>query len=196
MREAGENTHQLAGQARLFRLVLTIVALLLPLYGAQRYRRVHPGFRRHPPRQMDFLRRLSKLPPARQERMIRNSRQFQRLPPARQQQILARLRWFDSLPPARQQQVLRRMRQLQRLTPAQRQGLRQLQQGLKALPPPRRRMLRRAFIQVRDLPPPQQQRRIQRMIDHGRLDPQDAGLLQRALSLNLPSQIGPHRQRQ
>src|SRR5512135_2985339 len=47
----------------------------------------------------DWLRRYKDLPPAEQERALRNDPGFNRLPPQRQQMLRDRLQHFSNLPP-------------------------------------------------------------------------------------------------
>jgi hypothetical protein len=100
----------------------------------------------------DWLRRYKDVPPAEQERALKNDPAFQRLSPEKQQQLRQRLQHFSSLPPQQQLRMLNRQETWEHLTPQQKDQVRQMQQ----LPPDRRRMVMTAARHLASMP--QQQR--------------------------------------
>lgn len=135
------------------------------------------------------LERLHQLPLDRQIRELQNDPGFRRLPPKRQQRIVNRLRWFNSLPPEKQQRVLTRMHHLGELNADQRKGLEQIFQAWKGFPPERRQAFRHAYHQLNRMTPGQQQQMLQSDAFKSRFSPQEAELLQQALSLHLPQDV-------
>jgi len=105
----------------------------------------------------DWLRRYKDLPPAEQERALRNDPSFQRLPPERQQALRQRLQHFSSLPPQQQLRMLNRMETWEHLTPAQKTQARQIFGQMRQLPPARQRMVITAVHDLRGMPPAQRE---------------------------------------
>ncbi|MDE3179866.1 MAG: DUF3106 domain-containing protein [Acidobacteriota bacterium] len=133
-----------------------------------------------------FFKRMRDLPPAEQDRILRNDAQFHRLPPARQQQIRANLRRWNSLTP-RQKQVMRQRQEIvQSLPPAERRYLRTtVFPEYNRLPPPQQRQVMNAFRRLRDMPPGQRQRFLSSPGFARRFSPQQQDVL-RGLSNLLP----------
>lgn len=178
---------------RPIRVALLLVAVLAaPSWAVQRrgFRAPHmfrpPAAARRRPLGAG-LARLSKLPPQKQEQVLRQDQAFQRLPPEKQQQVLKRLKWFNTLPPDKQEAVLQRMRRLGEMTPEQRNGLERLFQDWKTLPPPRQQQMRQAYANLRKLPPQQQEARLNNPNFQLRHSPQEIDMLRRALALDLPN---------
>jgi len=108
----------------------------------------------------DWLRRHKDLPPAEQEKQLRNDPHFLQLPPERQQKLVERLHKFDSLSPEQKNLLLDRMHEFESMTPQQQQEFRGLQQKVKAMPPDRRQEIHKALRYLRGMPPEQRQQAI------------------------------------
>lgn len=141
----------------------------------------HPG----PGHAGDWLRRYKDLPPAEQERALRNDPNFQRLPPERQQQLRQRLQHFSNMPPEQQQRVLNRMETWEHLTPGQKQQARQIFQQMRQLPPDRRRQVMTAMRDLRSMPPDQRERVIDSDRFKSMFSPQERDMLRGVTRLPL-----------
>jgi len=92
-----------------------------------------------PPKWVETLREM---PPAEQERFLRNNRVFQNLPPLRQVQIRKNLENWNKLSPAERDSLRERAQILERMTPEQRQYLRNtLLPKWQEMPPERRQAI-------------------------------------------------------
>jgi len=133
----------------------------------------------------DWLRRYKDLPPAEQERALRNDPGFRLLPPAQQQLLRQRLRHFSSLPPQQQARMLNRMEIWEHLTPAQKQQARQIWGQMQQLPPDRRRMVTTAVRDLRSMPPDQRERTINSPDYRSRFSDQEREMMRGATRLPL-----------
>ncbi|MGO9642101.1 MAG: DUF3106 domain-containing protein [Candidatus Acidiferrales bacterium] len=66
-----------------------------------------------------WIERLQDMPPAQQERFLRNNQQFQSLPPWRQQQIRQNLAKWNNLSPEQREEIRQRERIWEQMTPEQ-----------------------------------------------------------------------------
>lgn len=133
----------------------------------------------------DWLRRYKDLPPAEQERALRNDPGFRLLPPAQQQLLRQRLRHFSNLPPQQQARILGRMETWEHLTPAQKQQARQIYGQMQQLPPDRRRMVTTAVRDLRSMPPDQRERVIDSPRFRGMFSDQEREMMRGATRLPL-----------
>jgi hypothetical protein len=105
-----------------------------------------------------WLQKLQDMPPADQERFLRNNERFQNLPPQRQAQIRRNLRRWDNLTPEQKQAARSAEKALERMTPEQRAYVRNtLLPKWQALPMGRRLAIRRHLAMLSRMSPATQQ---------------------------------------
>lgn len=105
-----------------------------------------------------WLRKLQDMPPAEQERFLRNNERFQNLPPRRQELIRRNLERWNSLTPEQKQAARNAEAALERMTPQQREYVRNtLLPKWQALPRDRRLVIRRHLALLGRMSPAEQQ---------------------------------------
>lgn len=139
------------------------------------------------PHRGEWLRKNQNLPPAEQERALRNDPSFRQLAPERQQQLVNRLRDFNSRPPEQRQRILDRMETFEHLPQGQRQQLRGLYGQMRELPDDRRTAVRQAARQLNGMNPAERERMLNSPQFQRRFSPQEQNLV-RGLSELEPAQ--------
>jgi hypothetical protein len=129
------------------------------------------------PHRGEWLRKNQNLPPAEQERALRNDPSFRQLPPERQQQLVNRLRDFNSRPPEQRQRILDRMETFEHLPQGQRQQLRSMYGQMRDLPDDRRMAVRQATRQLGGMSPAERERMLNSPQFQRRFSPQEQNLV-------------------
>lgn len=105
-----------------------------------------------------WVEKLQDMPPAEQERFLRNNERFRNLPPRRQEQIRRNLQRWNSLTPEQKQAARGAEEALERMTPEQREYVRNtLLPEWQALPMDRRQVIRRHLAILGRMSPSTQQ---------------------------------------
>jgi hypothetical protein len=115
-----------------------------------RQARIRADRHKHPP---DFFRRLRNLPPAQQDRILRNDTTFHKLPAWRRQQIRRNLARWNALSPQQKGVIRQRQAILQRLPPQKRQELRGAYSQYQQLGPYQKQRVMTAFARLRSMTP-------------------------------------------
>jgi len=139
------------------------------------------------PHRGEWLRKNQNLPPAEQERVLRNDPGFRQLSPERQQQLVDRLRSFNNRPPEERQRILNRMETFEHLPQPERQRVRDLYGQMRYLPEDRRIAVREAARQLSGMDPAQRERMLNSPQFRRRFSPQEQDLV-RGLSQLEPGQ--------
>lgn len=105
------------------------------------------------PHRGDWLRKYGALPPAEQERQLRQDPDFRSLSPDHQNQLMNRLRKFNNQPPEKKAQILNRMETYEHMSPAQQQQVHSLFDRYHNLPDDRRDKVAQAYRRLRGMPP-------------------------------------------
>jgi hypothetical protein len=133
-----------------------------------------------------MLERLREMPPAEQERFLRNNQRFRMLSPEQQAQIRQRLRQWNSLTPEQRQAMRERERIWAEMTPEQRQRVREeIMPRWQQLPPERRQAIQRRLHVLRDLDEQQREERLKDEAFLQGLSPEDRDLLRELARLRL-----------
>jgi len=140
--------------------------------GSQRGYPKGPG-----PHRGEWLRKNQNLPPAEQERALRNDPGFRQLPPQRQEQLIDRLRNFNNRPPEERQRILNRMETFEHLPAPERQQVRNLYGQMQELPEGRRMAVRQAARQLSGLSPAERERMLNSPQFRRRFSPQEQDLV-------------------
>ena len=148
--------------------------------GSQRAYPKGPG-----PHRGEWLRKNQNLPPAEQERALRNDPGFRQLPPQRQDQLIDRLRNFNSRPPEERQRILNRMETFEHLPQPERQQVRNLYGQMRQLPEDRRMAVGQAARQLSGMSPADRERVLNSLQFRRRFSPREQDLV-RGLA-----QLGP-----
>ncbi|MGA9884701.1 MAG: DUF3106 domain-containing protein [Candidatus Acidiferrales bacterium] len=105
-----------------------------------------------------WVEKLQDMPPAQQQRFLRNNERFHNLPPKRQEQIRRNLERWNSLTPEQKQTARSAETALERMTPEQRAYVRNtLLPKWQALPMDRRKVIRRHLSILSKMSPSTQQ---------------------------------------
>lgn len=137
-----------------------------------RFRMNGPG-----PHQGDWLRQFSNLPPAQQEKQLRNDPMFRSLSPDKQQHLLDRLRNFNSLSPDKKQKILNRMETYEHLPPEKQAQARSLFQQYQGLPPDQKSQVSQEYRKLRQMTPEQRTQYFNSDEFHSNLNDQQRNLL-------------------
>lgn len=129
------------------------------------------------PHRGEWLRKNQGLPPAEQERALRNDPNFRQLPAERQQQLVNRLRDFNSRPPEQRQRMLDRMETFEHLPQDKRQQLRNMYGQMRDLPDDRRFAVRQAARQISGMSPAERERWMNSPNFQRRFSPQEQNLV-------------------
>jgi uncharacterized protein DUF3106 len=129
------------------------------------------------PHRGEWLRKNQNLPPAEQERALRNDPTFRQLAPERQEQLLDRLRNFNSRPPEQRQRILNRMETFEHLPAPERQRVRNLYGQMRDLPEDRRIAVHQAARQLGGMSPAERQRMMNSPQFRRRFSPQEQDLV-------------------
>jgi hypothetical protein len=140
--------------------------------GGQRSYPKGPG-----PHRGEWLRNHQNLPPAEQERVLRNDPGFRQLPPQRQDQLVDRLRNFNSRPPEERERILNRMRTVENLPQPERQRVRNLYGQMRELPDDRRMAVHQAARQLGAMSPAERERMLNSPQFRRRFSPQEQDLV-------------------
>jgi len=105
-----------------------------------------------------WVEKLQDMPPAQQQRFLRNNERFRNLPPQRQEQIRRNLQRWNNLTPEQKQAARSAEEALERMTPQQRAYVRDtLLPKWQALPMDRRQVIRRHLAMLSRMSPSTQQ---------------------------------------
>ena len=129
------------------------------------------------PHRGEWLRNNQHLPPAEQERALRNDPAFRQLPPERQQRLVERLRDFNSRPPEQRRRILERMETFEHLPQPERQQVRNLYGQMRDLPDDRRIAVRQAARQLGGMSPAERERMLNSPQFRRRFSPQEQDLV-------------------
>ena len=129
------------------------------------------------PHQGDWLRQFSNLPPAQQEKQLKNDPMFRSLTPDKQQHLLDRLRNFNSLSPDKKEKILNRMETYEHLPPAKQAQARSLFQQYQGLPPDQRSQVSQEYRKLRQMTPDQRAQYFNSDEFHNNLNDQQRDLL-------------------
>lgn len=129
------------------------------------------------PHRGEWLRKNQNLPPAEQERALRNDPGFRQLPPQRQEQLMDRLRHFNNRPPEERQRILNRMQTFEHLPQPERQRVRNLYGQMRDLPDDRRMAVRQAARQLSGMSPAERERMLNSPQFRRRFSPQEQNLV-------------------
>jgi len=129
------------------------------------------------PHRGEWLRKNQNLPPAAQERVLRNDPAFRQLPPQRQEQLIDRLRNFNNRPPEERQRILNRMETFEHLPQPERQQVRNLYGQMRELPDDRRIAVRQAVRQLGGMSPAERERMLNSPQFRRRFSPQEQDLV-------------------
>ena len=129
------------------------------------------------PHRGEWLRKNQNLPPAEQERALRNDPAFRQLPAERQEQLMNRLRNFNNRPPEQRQQILNRMETFEHLPQPERQRVRNLYGQMRDLPDDRRAAVHQAARQLGGMSPAERERMLNSPQFRRRFSPQEQNLV-------------------
>ena len=129
------------------------------------------------PHRGEWLRNHQNLPPAEQERALRNDPGFRQLPPEKQEQLVNGLRNFNSRPPEQRQRILERMETFEHLPQPERQQVRNLYGQMRDLPDDRRMAVRQAARQLGGMNPAERERMLNSPQFRRRFSPQEQDLV-------------------
>jgi Protein of unknown function (DUF3106) len=129
------------------------------------------------PHRGEWLRNNQHLPPAEQERALRNDPAFRQLPPDRQQRLVERLHDFNSRSPEERQRILDRMETFEHLPQPQRQQVRNLYGQMRELPQDRRMAVNQAARQLSGMSPAERERMLNSPQFRRRFSPQEQDLV-------------------
>lgn len=139
------------------------------------------------PRDGDWLRQHSNLPPQEQERALENDPTFRQLPQQQQERLRERLQKFNSFSPERREKILHRMDTWERMSPQQRDRARDLFQRFRGVPESRRKTMGLALRTLRNMPPEDRQRLLDSDRFRNSFSPDEIDILRGMTDLN----IGP-----
>jgi hypothetical protein len=127
--------------------------------------------------QPGFIERLRELPPAEQERVLKNNARFRQLPPEMQQRIRNNLARWNQLTPEQRDMMRQREKIVQSLPVEQRDQLRQVFPRYRQLPADRRQAVMNAFLKMRDMPPADREKFLANPETQQRFSPEERDIL-------------------
>ncbi len=148
--------------------------------------------RRPVARRPAFFERLRDLPPAEQERVLKNDKRFRKLSPERQQEIRDNLQRWNYLSPEQKQEVRQREKVYSQLTPEQRQNVREMAGEWQNLRPAEKQRVRQALRRMRGMTPEERQKFLESPQFSQGFSPQEQNIL-RGLGRLFPRGDGPDR---